>query len=369
MSFHCGIVGLPNVGKSTLFNALTQTQSAEAANYPFCTIEPNVGRVAVPDDRLTALAQLYPSQKIIPAQMEFVDIAGLVKGASKGEGLGNQFLGHIRAVDAIAQVVRCFTDGNITHVAGKIDPLSDFETIRIELLLSDLEALLKRKDNMEKKARAQDKDTLAQMPLLHKLLALAEAGDDMLKGVKAMNLSPEQMAVLQTWQLLSLKPTMLICNVAEDEVTQGNALSKQVQDYGKQHNIPVAIISAKIESEIAMLPTADRIEFLQTLGLEETGLSQIIRLGYQLLDRLSFFTVGPKEARGWSIQKGSTAQEAAGTIHTDFARGFIAAETINYRDLLDLGSEALAKEQGKIRLEGKNYLVQDGDVFHFRFAV
>ncbi|MDI9314231.1 MAG: redox-regulated ATPase YchF [Hydrotalea sp.] len=369
MSFHCGIVGLPNVGKSTLFNALTQTQSAEAANYPFCTIEPNIGRVAVPDKRLTNLAKIYPSDKIIPAQMEFVDIAGLVKGASKGEGLGNQFLGHIRAVDAIAHVVRCFEDGDIVHVSGAINPLSDVETIRTELLLSDLEALQKRKDNMEKKVRAQDKDAVAQMPLLLALLKLAEAGDDLAGGFRAMKPSAEDMAAVQGWQLLSLKPMMLICNVAEGEVATGNAMSKQVEDFGKKNNIPVVIISAKIESEIAMLAEDERAEFLQTLGLHETGLSHIIRIGYQLLDRISFFTVGPKEARSWSVKKNSTAQEAAGTIHTDFARGFIAAETINYQDLLDIGSEAKAKELGKIRLEGKSYIVQDGDVFHFRFAV
>ena len=369
MSFHCGIVGLPNVGKSTLFNALTQTQSAEAANYPFCTIEPNIGRVAIPDKRITDLAKIYPSEKIIPAQMEFVDIAGLVKGASKGEGLGNQFLGHIRAVDAIAHVVRCFADSDIIHVAGNINPLSDIETIRTELLLSDLESLQKRKDNMEKKIRAHDKEATAQMPLLTSLLKLAEGGDDMASGWRAMKPSPDDMAAVQQWQLLSLKPMMLICNVAEGEVTTGNAMSKQVEDFGKKNNIPVVIISAKIESEIAMLAEPDRVEFLQTLGLHETGLSHIIRIGYQLLDRISFFTVGPKEARSWSVKQHSTAQEAAGTIHTDFARGFIAAETINYQDLLTIGSEAKAKELGKIRLEGKTYIVQDGDVFHFRFAV
>ncbi|MGI9462083.1 MAG: redox-regulated ATPase YchF [Alphaproteobacteria bacterium] len=369
MSFHCGIIGLPNVGKSTLFNALTETQAAEAANYPFCTIEPNIGRVAVPDERLMKLAKLHPSQKIVPTQMEFVDIAGLVKGASQGEGLGNQFLGHIRTVDAIAQVVRCFTDDDISHVAGKIDPLSDYETIRTELLLADLQSLTKQKDAMEKKIRLQDKNAITQIPLLLRLLKLAEGGDDMAKALRGMALSPDEMAVISHWQLLSLKPMMLICNVAEQDIIKGNSVSHAMEEFGKKNSMAVVKISAKIESEIAMLPIDERFLFLKTLELHETGLSQIIRHGYQLLDLVSFFTIGEKEARSWSIKKGATAQQAAGSIHSDFARGFIAAETIHYQDLLDIGSETTAKELGKIRLEGKNYIVQDGDVFHFRFSV
>lgn len=369
MSFHCGIVGLPNVGKSTLFNALTQTQAAEAANYPFCTIEPNIGRVAVPDARLTALQQLYHSAKVIPAQMEFVDIAGLVKGAAQGEGLGNQFLGHIRGVDAVAQVVRCFEDSDITHVSGRVDPINDIATINTELLLADIEWLEKRKASLEKKAKGGDEMATVELAMAEKILPLLSNSDNARQAVTALQLSKEASVRLDQWPLLSLKPMMLVCNLSEAEVAKGNDMSRAVVDYAKKNNLGVALVSAKIEAEIALLPVADQADYLTTVGLSETGLKQIIRLGYRLLDRLSFFTAGPKETRGWSVNRGATAQEAAGTIHTDFARGFIAAETIHIDDLIAVGSEQKAKEQGKVRLEGKNYIVQDGDVFHFRFAV
>jgi hypothetical protein len=360
MSFKCGIVGLPNVGKSTLFNALTATMMAEAANYPFCTIEPNVGRVAVPDERLEQLAKIAGSAKIIPTQIEFVDIAGLVKGASKGEGLGNQFLSHIREVDAIMHVLRCFEDSDITHVDGKIDPLRDAETIETELILADLESVEKRIPNLQKKARI-DKKAAEELALLQKIFEVLAAGQPAIKsGIPAED--------LKLLQLLTSKPMMYICNVKEHEAATGNQMSQQVFDKAKRDGIPAVIISSKIEAEISLLEDPqDKLEFLSGLGLKEAGLTQIIRCGYELLGLISFFTIGPKEAHAWTVHKGALAPEAAGEIHTDFQKGFIRAETIAYQDYIQYNGEQGAKEAGKMRLEGKEYVVQDGDVLHFRF--
>ncbi len=364
MGFKCGIVGLPNVGKSTLFNALTQTAAAEAANYPFCTIEPNVGEVGVPDDRLDKLAVIAKSAQTIPTRLTFVDIAGLVKGASKGEGLGNQFLGHIREVDAIAYVLRCFEDGDVTHVEGRIDPLADAEVVETELMLADLESLEKRRANIEKKAKSGDKESKAQVALMDKALTLLRDG----KPARLAEIAPEEQAAFDALQLLTAKPVLYVCNVDEGSAAQGNAHSKSVQERAEAEGAGCVVISAKIESEFAGLPPEDRDEFLKDLGLDEPGLNKLIRAGYTLLDLVTYFTVGPKEARAWTITRGTKAPQAAGVIHTDFEKGFIRAETIGFDDYVTLNGEAGAKDAGKMRLEGKEYVVKDGDVMHVRFA-
>ncbi len=364
MGFKCGIVGLPNVGKSTLFNALVQTAQAEAANYPFCTIEPNVGRVAVPDERLDKLAAIANSAQVLPTQLEFVDIAGLVRGASKGEGLGNQFLSHIREVDAIIYVLRCFEDDDITHVEGSINPLRDFEVVETELMLADLESLEKRLPNLQKKAKT-DKESAEQVQVMEPLIKLLAEGKPARAYKPRDALERKQ---IKNLQLLTSKPAMLLCNVEEGAADKGNALSQSVEDFAKKEGMACVVISAKIESEIAMLGSAEeKAEFLETLGLKETGLSRVVRSGYELLHLITYFTVGPKEARAWTIEVGTLAPAAAGVIHTDFEKGFIRAETIAYEDYIKGNGEAGAKEAGKLRLEGKDYLVKDGDVLHFRF--
>lgn len=366
MGFQCGIVGLPNVGKSTLFNALTQTAAAEAANYPFCTIEPNTGRVSVPDPRLDALAEIAKSAVKLPTQLEFVDIAGLVKGASKGEGLGNQFLGHIREVDAIVHVLRCFEDGDITHVEGGVDPLRDAEIIETELTLADLESVETRIPKLEKKAKGQDKEAKADLELLKQVHAVLAEG----KPARAMEVNPDDRKRFDGLQLITAKPIMYVCNVGEEESLEGNAHTAKVAEKAKAENAVVVIISAKIEEEIAQLGSEEeKKEFLETIGLEEAGLARVIRAGYTLLNLITFFTVGPKEARAWTVRKHAKAPQAAGEIHTDFEKGFIRAETIAYQDYVSFKGEQGAKEAGKLRLEGKEYVVSDGDVMHFRFNV
>ena len=366
MSFKCGIVGLPNVGKSTLFNALTQTAAAQAANYPFCTIEPNVGKVAVPDERMEKLAAIAGSAALLPIQIEFVDIAGLVKGASKGEGLGNKFLSHIREVDAIINVVRCFDDGNITHVEGVVDPIRDIELIQIELILADLESLEKRVTALEKKAKT-DKEAKIQVELVKKAIEVLAAG----KPARAVELVGEdERKAFKNLQLITAKPQLYVCNLSESEVIAGNKYSALVEEFGSKNNFSVLRISAQIESEVATLGSdTERLEFLSSIGLKETGLSQIIKSGFKILDLITFFTVGPKECHAWMLKKGLAAPKAAGVIHTDFEAGFIRAETIAYKDYIEFNGEEGAKLAGKLRLEGKDYIVQDGDVFHFRFNV
>lgn len=367
MGFKCGIVGLPNVGKSTLFNALTKSNLAQAANYPFCTIEPNVGKVAVPDVRLEKLANIAGSAKIIPTQIEIVDIAGLVKGASSGEGLGNKFLSHIREVDAILQVVRCFENDDITHVEKSIDPLRDIELIETELILADLESLSKRLDNASKKNKfSQDKNVKDELELMAKCLALLEQG----KPARLLMTQGYQAAQLKALQLITTKPYMYICNVGEEDILTGNEYSKAVSDYAASHSVQTIIISSKIEAEIVSLgDETEQLAFLQDLGLDETGLSKVIRYGYQLLDLSTFFTIGPKEAHAWTILRNCLAPAAAGVIHTDFEKGFIRAEVINYDDYIKYNGESGAKDNGKMRLEGKEYIVNDGDIMHFRFNV
>ncbi len=368
MSLKCGIVGLPNVGKSTLFNALTQTASAQAANYPFCTIEPNSGKVAVPDERLEKLTKIAGSKEIIPVQIEFVDIAGLVKGASKGEGLGNQFLSHIREVDAIINVVRCFEDENITHVEGNVDPMRDVELIQIELILADLESLEKRLPNLEKKAKtSKDKEMLIQVELIKRaVVALSDGKSASLVELK----DNEEKRIFKNLQLITAKPQLFVGNLSENDVVKGNKFYDELERFGKENNFPTLKISAQVESEIALLEDeVEKQEFLETIGLKETGLSQIIKAGYKLLDLITFFTVGPKECHAWNVKNGATAPNAAGVIHSDFEAGFIRAETISYQDYTTLGGEDGAKNFGKLRLEGKEYKVQDGDVFHFRFNI
>ena len=364
MGFKCGIVGLPNVGKSTLFNALTQTAAAQAANYPFCTIEPNVGDVAVPDARLTSLAAIAGSKEIIPTRLTFVDIAGLVRGASKGEGLGNQFLANIRETDAIAHVVRCFEDGDITHVEGKIDPLADIETIETELMLADLESLEKRMLAMEKKAKGGDKEAKETLDLMQRALKLLADG----KPARTVERNKDEEKMFQGLGLLSSKPVLYVCNVEEASADKGNAFSDKVAAFAKASNARAVVVSAKIESEIAVLPPDEQKEYLDAIDLSEPGLNRVIREGYALLGLVTYFTVGPKEARAWTITTGTKAPQAAGVIHTDFEKGFIRSETIAFDDYVTLKGEAGARDAGKFRLEGKEYVVADGDVLHFRFA-
>jgi GTP-binding protein YchF len=364
MGFKCGIVGLPNVGKSTLFNALTQTAAAEAANYPFCTIEPNVGEVGVPDERLDKLAAIAKSAQIIPTRLTFVDIAGLVRGASKGEGLGNKFLSHIREVDAVAYVLRCFEDGDITHVENRIDPIADADVVETELMLADMESLEKRISSVEKKAKTGDKDSKAQLAVMEKAIVPLRDG----KPARTASITPEEMPAFLALQLLTSKPVVYVCNVEENAAATGNAFSAKVAEKAKAENAACVVISAKIESEFSGLPPEDRAEFLGSMGLEEPGLNRLILAGYSLLDLVTYFTVGPKEARAWTITRGTKAPQAAGVIHTDFEKGFIRAETIAYQDYVALGGEVGAKDAGKMRLEGKEYIVKDGDVMHFRFA-
>lgn len=364
MGFKCGIVGLPNVGKSTLFNALTQTAAAQAANYPFCTIEPNTGLVGVPDPRLQTLAGIAGSAKIIPTQLSFVDIAGLVRGASKGEGLGNQFLAHIREVDAICHVLRCFEDSDITHVEGRIDPVADAETVETELMLADLESLEKRIDGLNKKAKQGDEDSRARAALVERILEGLRAG----RPARTVQPSSEERRIYRELMLLTAKPVLYVCNVEEAVAADGNSFSERVRAMASAQGAGCVVISAAIESEVAQLDSdAEKQAFLSDLGLHETGLARVIQAGYGLLELLTFFTVGPKEARAWTVQQGARAPEAAGVIHTDFEKGFIRAETIAFADYVSCKGEVGAREQGKMRLEGKDYIVQDGDVMHFRF--
>ena len=365
MGFKCGIVGLPNVGKSTLFNALTETSSAEAANYPFCTIEPNSGIVSVPDKRLNLLSNLAKSQKTIPAQMQFVDIAGLVSGASKGEGLGNKFLAHIREVDAIIHVVRCFENTDITHVDNSINPLRDTETIDTELMLADLESLERQTQNLSKKAKSNDIDAKNDIVLMKKLSEFLSDGIPLRLAI----LSDEEITRIKTFNLLTSKPVLYACNVNEDDASNGNNFTKNIFDKAKTEKCDAIIISGSIESEIAMLEETEKKEFLKDLNLKESGLNRLIRTGFSLLDLITFFTVGPKETRAWTIKNNSSAPEAAGIIHTDFQKGFIRAETISYDDYINFKSEQAAKDAGRMRVEGSDYIVKDGDVFHFRFNV
>jgi GTP-binding protein YchF len=364
MGFKCGIVGLPNVGKSTLFNALTQTAAAQAANYPFCTIEPNVGDVAVPDERLETLAKIATSKEIIPTRLTFVDIAGLVRGASKGEGLGNQFLANIRECDAIAHVVRCFEDSDITHVEGKIDPLADIEIIETELMLADLDSLEKRVPALEKRAKQNDKDAKEQLDLLSRCLVLLRDG----KPARLVEVKADERKLFSTLGLLTSKPVLYVCNVEEAAADKGNHFSELVAGRAKEEGAVSVVVSAKIESEIAVLPPSEQADYLEAVGLAEPGLNRVIRAGYGLLGLITYFTVGPKEARAWTIETGTRAPQAAGVIHTDFEKGFIRAETVAYNDYVAHHGESGAREAGKFRLEGKDYLVADGDVLHFRFA-
>ena len=365
MGFNCGIIGLPNVGKSTLFNALTATAAAQAANFPFCTIEPNIGRVAVPDERLTIISTIARSVKIIPTQLEFVDIAGLVRGASKGEGLGNQFLANIREVDAIVHVLRCFEDSNVTHVEGSVDPIRDAETVETELMIADLESLERRADQTAKKAKSGDKDAKELIVVIEPVLA------SLREGRPARTVRPEdasQRKIFDGMQLLSSKPVLYACNVDEGSAETGNAFSAEVKERAKTENAGSVAISAAREAEVSQLDdTGEKREFLESLGLNETGLTQVIRAGYSLLDLITYFTAGPKEARAWTIIRGTKAPQAASAIHTDFERGFIRAETIAYDDFVALNGEQGAKDKGRMRQEGKEYVVHDGDVLHFLF--
>ncbi len=365
MGFKCGIVGLPNVGKSTLFNALTRTAAAQAANYPFCTIEPNTGEVAVPDTRLKAIADIATSKEVIPARMSFVDIAGLVRGASKGEGLGNQFLANIREVDAIIHVLRCFENDDITHVEGKIDPIADTDTIETELMLADLESLERRLEQTRKKATGKDKEATTILPMMEAAFELLKKGKpvrNLLDGIAA-----EDLTLLKQLNLLTSKPVLYVCNVGEDDAATGNAQSAAVAEMAASQDAGSVVISAAIEEEIAQLPDEEQGEFLEMNGLSESGLDRLIRAGYDLLSLITFFTAGPKETRAWTVREGSKAPKAAGVIHTDFEKGFIRAQTIAYDDYVSLGGEVAAKEAGKSRDEGKEYVVQDGDVMLFKF--
>ncbi len=363
MGFKCGIVGLPNVGKSTLFNALTQTAAAQAANYPFCTIEPNVGDVAVPDPRLEALAAIASSKEIIPTRLTFVDIAGLVRGASKGEGLGNQFLANIRECDAIAHVVRCFVDNDVTHVENRLSPIDDIEIIETELMLADLDSLEKRVLAMEKKAKGGDKEAKETLDLVNRCLVLLRDG----KPARLVEVKPEEKKLFAGLGLLSSKPVLYVCNVEEESADAGNALSAAVAERARAEGAESVVVSAKIESEIAVLPPAEQKDYLDAIGLSEPGLNRAIRAGYALLHLVTYFTVGPKETRAWTITQGTRGPAAAGVIHSDFEKGFIRAETIAYDDYVANKGESGAREAGKFRLEGKDYVVADGDVLHFRF--
>ncbi len=363
MGFKTGIVGLPNVGKSTLFNALTRTAAAQAANFPFCTIEPNVGEVSVPDPRLDKLAEIAGSQKIIPTRMTFVDIAGLVKGASKGEGLGNQFLANIRECDAIAHVLRCFEDGDVTHVEGRVDPIADAEVIETELMLADMESIEKRLQNLSRKIKGGDKEAVEQDMLLRRALAALEEG----RPARSVEISDDEQKNWKMLQLLTAKPVLFVCNVDEESAASGNEHSARVAEMAARQGAASVVISAAIEEEISQLDRDEAEAFLEEMGLEEAGLDRLIRAGYELLHLQTYFTVGPKEARAWTIRKGTLAPQAAGVIHGDFERGFIRAETISYDDFIKYGGEQGAKEAGKMRIEGKSYEVQDGDVMHFLF--
>jgi len=364
MGFTCGIVGLPNVGKSTLFNALTATVAAQAANYPFCTIEPNLGRVAVPDRRLETLARLARSARIVPTSLEFVDIAGLVRGASKGEGLGNQFLAHIREVDAIIHVLRCFDDPDVTHVEGSVDPVRDAETVETELMLADLESLERRLGTLTKRARGGDRESASLLALVERMIAALQEG----RPARAA-IGPGEEAVARTLGLMTTKPVLYVCNVEEASAASGNAHSARVAEMARAKGAGHVVVSAAIEAEISQLPEADKPAFLEGLGLADSGLDRVIRAGYALLGLITFFTAGPKEARAWTIVQGTKAPQAAGVIHGDFERGFIAAETISYEDYVAFGGEQGAKEAGRMRIEGKDYVVRDGDVMLFRFNV
>lgn len=364
MGFNCGIVGLPNVGKSTLFNALTATAAAQAANYPFCTIEPNVGRVGVPDPRLDVLAEIGKSIKVVPTSLEFVDIAGLVRGASRGEGLGNQFLANIREVDAIIHVLRCFEDSDVTHVEGSIDPLRDADVVETELMLSDLDSLERRLNTAQKRARGGDKESIAAVAIMEPLVKALQ------DGRPARTAIPEgQEESVRRLQLLTSKPVLYVCNVEESSAATGNAFSAKVEQKAKAEGARVVIVSAAIEAEISQLPETERVEFLEGLGLHDSGLDRVIRSGYDLLGLLTYFTCGPKETHAWTITQGTKAPQAAAVIHKDFERGFIACETIAYADYVACRGEAGAKETGKMRVEGKEYVVRDGDVLLFRFNV
>lgn len=363
MGFKMGIVGLPNVGKSTLFNALTKTAAAQAANFPFCTIEPNVGEVSVPDERLEKLAEIAQSKQVIPTRMTFVDIAGLVKGASKGEGLGNQFLANIREVDAIAHVLRCFEDGDVTHVEGRVDPVADAETIETELMLADIESIEKRLQGLVRKVRGGDKEAVQQERLLKAALETLEQG----KPARLVSVDEEDARAWKNLQLLTTKPVLYVCNVSEEEAASGNDHSASVAEMAEAQGNAIVVISAKIEEEISQLEDDEATMFLEEMGLSEPGLDRLIRAGYDLLKLETYFTVGPKEARAWTIRHGTLAPQAAGVIHGDFERGFIRAETIAYADFVALGGEQAAKEAGKMRAEGKGYVVKDGDVLHFLF--
>ena len=366
MGFKCGIVGLPNVGKSTLFNALTQSNKAEAANYPFATIEPNIGRVAVPDKRLEALASIGKSEKIIPSFMDFVDIAGLVKGASKGEGLGNKFLGHVREVDAIAHVVRCFEDDNITHVSSNINPIEDINIINLELQLADLESLTNKKTSLDKKLKTNDKEIKFQYEIVSKILEILEND----KRVLLNEFSDTEQDFIKSLNLISLKPTMYVCNVDEGSIHNGNNLSKKVEDLVSQNNHITVLVSASIEAQIAELDNKEeKIEFLKELGLDKTTLNKVIQSGYNLLNLINYFTCGPKETRSWTIEKNTLAPQAAGKIHSDFEKGFIRAETVSYDDYVENKGDAGSRDSGKLRQEGKDYIVKDGDVMNFLFNV
>jgi len=365
MGFKCGIVGLPNVGKSTLFNALTRTAAAQAANYPFCTIEPNTGEVAVPDPRMQKLAAIAHSKEIIPTRISFVDIAGLVRGASKGEGLGNKFLANIREVDAVVHVLRCFEDDDITHVEGRINPVSDADTIETELMIADLESLERRVEQTRKRATSKDKDSATQLPIMEAVLKLLTDGKPARLLLKT--LAPDEIEILRGLNLLTSHPVLYVCNVSEADAVGGNAHTEAVAKMASEQGAECVVISAAIEAEVAQLPDDESKEFLAALGLEEAGLDRLIRAGYHLLDLITYFTVGPKETRAWTIVRGTKAPQAAGVIHTDFERGFIRAFTIAYDDYVSLGGEVPAKEAGKARDEGKEYVVADGDVIHFRF--